>query len=227
MNNFNNHIDTFRRVLISRLGIPKTKRILIDMKEEYEKLLPDIIAINSQKNFMLREIKNISIALAFVKALKYNNYSKTEISSCIFELHKEYYRKAMKSKLNFMRFIFIIFSTFPINKLYQMVIRRYELLLNNTEKALNFKLKYVDGKGKDFDYGVDILSCPIYRMWQKHEVVEFLPYVCLFDFFKSAITNSGLVRTMTLSEGKDKCDNRFRKGQKPQNKQITKFVKVY
>ena len=226
LKNFDDNIDTFRRVLTSRLGEPKTVKILIQMKKEYNKLLPDIIAINSQRNFILREIKNISIALSLVKALMHYNYSKSEISSCIFELHKEYYRKAMSKKFNFMRFLFIIFSTFPFNKIYRLVIKRYENLIKNKEGILNFRLKYVEGNGKNFDYGVDILCCPIYRMWQKYDVVEFLPYVCLFDFFKSAITNSGLVRTMTLSEGKSKCDNRFRKGRKPQNKQITKYVKI-
>lgn len=61
-------------------------------------------------------------------------------------------------------------------------------------------------------------------MWRKHDILEILPYVCLFDFFKSAITNSGLIRTMTLAEGREKCDNRFKRGRKPQNRQKTQFI---
>lgn len=226
LKNFDKQLDTFKKILIPKLGAPKANLILIEMKEEYKTLLPEIIALKMQRNFLLREIKNISIALALVKVLKRYEYSKREIASFIFDLHKEYYQGAMKKKLNFIRFIFNILSNFPFNKLYKIVIKRYETLMQNREGTSNFIFKYIEGDGKTFDYGIDILSCPIYEMWQKHDAIDILPYVCLFDFFKSAMSNTGLVRTMTLSEGKSKCDNRFRIGKKPQNKQVTKYFKI-
>jgi hypothetical protein len=225
LKNFDKQLGMFRKILIPKLDTPKANSILLEMKEEYKTLLPEIIALKMQRNFLLREIKNISIALALVKVLKRYKYSRREIASFIFDLHKEYYQEAMKRKINFLRFIFTILSSFPFNKLYKFVIKRYEHLRQNREGSSNFIFKYIEGDDKTFDYGIDILSCPIYDMWQNHDAIEILPFVCLFDFFKSAITNSGLIRTMTLSEGKIKCDNRFRIGEKPQNKQKTKYFK--
>lgn len=226
LKNFDEHLATYRKILVPKLGTPKANLILIEMKEEYKTLLPEIIALKMQRNFLLREIKNISIALALVKVLKRYEYSKREIASFIFDLHKELYQVAMKRKLNFMRIFFTILSTFPFNKLYKIMIKRYGTLMQHREGSSNFIFKYIEGDSKNFDYGIDILSCPISEMWQKHDVINILPYVCLFDFFKSAMSNTGLVRTMTLSEGKSKCDNRFRIGKKPQNKQVTKYFKI-
>jgi hypothetical protein len=224
LNNYDKRITIFRKVLLQQLDISKTEMILGKVKEEYKTLIPEIYLIESQKNFLMREFKNISIALAFAKVMKRYEYSKEEIAVFIYELQKEMYSSAIEGKINLMGVLFSILHSFPINKIYRKLIKKYEKRALKREKTSNIQIHYVEGDGKDFDYGIDILSCPIYDIWQKHNVIEILPYICLFDFFKSAMTNSGLIRTMTLSEGRKKCDNRFKKGQKPQNRQKTQFI---
>jgi len=224
LSNFDKKIGIFRKVLLQQLGIPKTEMILKEIKVEYINLIPEIIHIESKKNFLLREFKNISIALAFSKVMKQFSYSKEEIAVLIYEIQKEMYNSAITGKINIMRIVFNSLNSFPLNLIYKNIIKIYGKAAEKREKMSNMQIHYIKGDGKNFDYGVDILSCPIYDMWQKHDVIDILPYVCLFDFFKSAITNSGLIRTMTLSEGREKCDNRFKKGRRPQNRQKTQFL---
>ncbi len=222
--NFDKKIEIFRKVLLQQLGTPKTEEILREVKDVYETLIPEIIHIESEKNFILRDFKDIAIALAFVKVMKRVKYSKEEIAVFIYELQKEMYNSAINGKMNLMRILFNALHIFPLNRIYKKIIKKYEKSAQKREKTSNIQIRYVEGDRENFDYGIDILSCPICELWRKHDEIEILPYVCLFDFFKSIMTNSGLIRTMTLAEGKEKCDNRFKRGRKPQNKQKTQFI---
>lgn len=224
LDNFDKKINIFRKVLLKQLGTPKIEEILDEIKVKYKTLIPEIIHIESQKNFILKQYKDISIALAFVKVMKQHKYSKEEIAVFIYEIQKEMYNYAIKGKVNLIRVLFNILQTFPFNRIYKKIIKKYEKSTQKREKTSNIQIRYVEGDGKNFDYGIDILSCPVCDLWRKYDVIEILPYVCLFDFFKSAMTNSGLIRTMTLAEGGKKCDNRFKGGRKPQNKQKTQFI---
>jgi len=224
LSNFDKKIKIFSKVLLVQLGTPKTEMILKKVKEEYKTLIPEIIHIESEKNFILREFKDIAIALAFAKVMKRYKYSKEEIAVFIYELQKEMYNSAINEKINVMRLLFNALHVFPLNRIYKKIVKKYEEGTQKKEQTSNIQIHYVEGDGKNYDYGIDILSCPICDLWRKHDAIEILPYICLFDFFKSAMTNSGLIRTMTLAEGREKCDNRFKRGQKPQNKQKTQFI---
>ena len=47
---------------------------------------------------------------------------------------------------------------------------------------------------------------------------------CLYDYYSSEMKGTGLVRTITLAEVFEKCDFRFKRGRKPQNKQRTQVI---
>jgi len=72
----------------------------------------------------------------------------------------------------------------------------------------------VDGKGEDFDYGIDYTECGICKMFKSAGLEEFIPFICECDFILGEAFGLGLTRTMTLAEGKEKCDFRFKKNGK-------------
>jgi len=71
---------------------------------------------------------------------------------------------------------------------------------------------FVEGDGKNFDYGVDYLECASCKFLTKQGVPELAPYLCPVDIHYSRALGWGLTRTMTLAEGADRCDFRFKKG---------------
>ena len=73
-------------------------------------------------------------------------------------------------------------------------------------------LNFVEGDGKNFDYGVDYLECASCKFFAKQGASEIAPYLCPVDILYSEALGWGLTRTMTLAEGADKCDFRFKKG---------------
>ncbi|MEJ2559208.1 MAG: L-2-amino-thiazoline-4-carboxylic acid hydrolase [Anaerolineae bacterium] len=77
-----------------------------------------------------------------------------------------------------------------------------------------YVLAYVEGDGQDFDYGIDYIECASCKFLNDQGATELGPYVCAVDKVASEMLGWGLRRTMTLAEGGERCDFRFKKGRK-------------
>lgn len=75
----------------------------------------------------------------------------------------------------------------------------------------NFVMYFIEGDGKNFDYGVDYTECDNVKFLRAQGAMELAPYICATDKVVSEKLGWGLKRTMTLADGKAKCDFRFKK----------------
>lgn len=73
-------------------------------------------------------------------------------------------------------------------------------------------LSFVQGDGKEFDFGVDVTECAICKFFHIKGADELTPFLCQGDFAMSKALGLGLVRTMTIAEGAEKCDFRYKRG---------------
>ena len=71
---------------------------------------------------------------------------------------------------------------------------------------------FIDGAGQDFEYGYDFTECGVMKFYITHHAAEFLPFFCYLDFVTFRTPGWSFARTMTLSQGYEKCDFRFRIG---------------
>jgi hypothetical protein len=71
---------------------------------------------------------------------------------------------------------------------------------------------YIEGDGRGFDWGIDYMECSSCKLLKAQDAMELAPYVCAVDKVSSELLGWGLTRTMTLAEGLEKCDFRFKKG---------------
>jgi hypothetical protein len=74
--------------------------------------------------------------------------------------------------------------------------------------------EFVEGDGMEFDYGYDFLECGTQKLYHAQDADEFLPFYCYLDFVTHRTTGWGFARSMTLAEGYEKCDFRWKKGGK-------------
>jgi hypothetical protein len=70
----------------------------------------------------------------------------------------------------------------------------------------------IEGDSRDFDWGIDYTECSSCKLLKAQDAMDLAPYVCAVDKVSSELLGWGLTRTMTLAEGFDKCDFRFKKG---------------
>lgn len=68
-------------------------------------------------------------------------------------------------------------------------------------------------KSETFELGYDYLECGVCKLCQDEGCPELAKYLCRFDFVLADIMGMKLERTMTIAEGKPKCD--FRYSRKP------------
>jgi len=69
-----------------------------------------------------------------------------------------------------------------------------------------------EGDGKEFDSGADFTECAICKFFRAQDASDLAPYLCRTDFAVSRAFGMGLVRTMTLAEGEDRCDFNYKRG---------------
>ena len=72
--------------------------------------------------------------------------------------------------------------------------------------------RFVEGDGVEFDYGYDFVECGTQKLYHAHGADEFLPFYCYLDFVTYRTAGWGFSRTMTLAEGYEKCNFRWKKG---------------
>ena len=79
----------------------------------------------------------------------------------------------------------------------------------------DFVASFIQGDGKNFDYGLDITECGICKLYSVHGAAKLARYMCLSDYVISTIL---VLREMegnryeTIAEGGGKCDFRYKKG---------------
>jgi len=75
----------------------------------------------------------------------------------------------------------------------------------------NFVFSFVEGDGKNFDFGWDFSECAIIKFFKRYGAEALVPYACKLDFVESRYCKTGLKREHTLAGGGPKCDFRFKK----------------
>jgi len=78
----------------------------------------------------------------------------------------------------------------------------------------DYVYRFVSGDGQEFDYGYEFLECATLKFCRAQGAAEFAPFFCFLDFPQSQVLGLGLTRSMTLAEGHDQCNHRFKGGRK-------------
>jgi len=84
--------------------------------------------------------------------------------------------------------------------------------------------EFIEGDGVHFDYGYDFIECGTQKFYHEKGADEFLPFFCFFDFATNKASDWGLLRTMTLAEGFEKCDFRYKRGRKTEQEWPPPFL---
>ncbi len=191
--------------LVARYGKEFARALRTEVRQEYEKLLPDMPYIRGGRARALNTFLLITAQeLAAYKAMKKQGKSPAEA----WELCHQALRLRVEKIPRWKRWLLrrLMFSS-----LTRMIMARRA---RQQQKARfgDFEVEYLIGEGDDFDLGVNYLQCGNHGLVLKHGGDEFAPYVCMSDIALSDAMGWGLTRTQTLADGCHHCDFRFKKG---------------
>ena len=200
-------LKPLRPVFLPRFGSDLTDTILEEVLKEYEALTPDLPYIGGDENMMTEFLIESAHCLAIYRVLKPRGKTVEDIGEIIYEM--------IEARLaEVPAFILYLYGLFKYNRFYEKRLKEQAEKSQERRYAGDFVFNFIEGKGEEFDYGLDITECGICEFYKAQDAVELTPYVCLIDFPLSKAFNRGLVRTMTIAEGAEKCDFRFKKGRK-------------
>ena len=212
---FDDFAQAWKPFIVSRYGHNFANTILREARAELEALIPAIPYIGGDENHMTRHLIRSTTSLAFYKAMEARGKTAEETGKIIYDSVVE--RVSQPNA--------------PIRK--RPKLSSEERMRESKERAKwhqerrypgDWVYEVVEGDGVEFDYGIDFIECGTQKFYHAQGADEFLPFYCFLDFPMSKASGSGLARTMTLAEGYEKCDFRFKKGGKTEQEWPPPFL---
>lgn len=207
LKDFGKTADLVRNFVISNYGLDFADALYLAARQEYETLIPQIPHLEGMRGGALNSFLRITAQeIALYKAMK--KQGKTPAAA--WEICHEALKLRMKRFPKIKRWLFGRIMNSGILK------KRMQKLAETGKSPGfgDFKVRYVIGNGDDFDFGVDYVACGNYNFVKEQGAEEFAPYVCMSDIALGDAMGWGLTRTETLADGCDRCDFRFKKGNK-------------
>jgi hypothetical protein len=204
LKDFDRMVARVKRVLTSRYGEEQAKALIRESRREYEALIPQIPFIG-EKSPMLIFLLPTSRYLAVYRAVQKRGVTVEDGGRLIYEMCEAEAKAIPGPVRRLMGWLW--FSPFLLRR-----VRKGAAKSQERQYPGGYVFTYVAGDGRDFDWGIDYLECSSCKLLKAQDAMELAPYVCAVDKVSSELLGWGLTRTMTLAEGFEKCDFRFKKG---------------
>ena len=197
---FDAHAQAWQPFLTDRYGAAFTEAVIADARAQHEALIPTLPYIGGDENEMTRHLIRCTTSLALYKAMQARGKSAKETGKVIY--------------------LAVVDQVSRLPRLPAQPLTPTEIEAKREQARQSHERRYpddwvwdfVEGDGTAFDYGYDFFQCATFKLYHAHGAGEFLPYYCYLDFVTVQRTGWGFTRTMTLGEGHDRCDFRFKLG---------------
>jgi hypothetical protein len=206
LKDFDRSISSVKQVLVARYGEEEAYTLMRESRQKYKDLIPQIPYIG-KRNPLLIFLLPASRYLAIYRTFQEHGRTVEEAGRLVYEIG-EAQLEAIPGWVR--RVIGILwFSPWFAKRLQKRAASSQE-----RKYPGGYVLAYVEGDGQDFDYGIDYIACASCKFLNEQDAAELGPYVCAVDKVAGEMLGWGLRRTMTLAEGCERCDFRFKKGGK-------------
>ncbi len=186
------------------LGEEQASRFIRESRQEYEALIPRIPFIGNNSLLLSFSLPTTRY-LAVYRALQRQGRTVEDAGRLVLMMGTEEARAVPYVARRCMGYLW--FSTW-----FKALLKKRAIKSQQRRYPGDWVMNYVQGDGREFDYGVDYIECANCKLLQAENAFELMTYVCATDKPISELMGWGLTRTMTLAEGFAKCDFRFKRG---------------
>ena len=204
LENFDKALRRARKVFVANFGDELASRILKDARQEYKALIPEL-PYWGKNNMMTEFLIGSSYCLPIYRVLKKHGKSVAEIGKVIYEMVEA---RVGRVPSPFLR----VYGKLKYGKSYRERLKKQATVSQKKQYPGDYVFTYIEGDGKEFDYGYDITECGVCKFLHVQHADELAPFLCLVDFPLSKAFGRGLVRNTTIAEGAEKCDFRYKRG---------------
>jgi hypothetical protein len=199
---------TGREIMAARYEADFVAAVTRESLAEFEKLIPELPYIGGDQNPLTGNLVFSASALAFYRAMKRHGKTAAETGELLYRIMEAWIRR-------YPRFIRRLMGSYYLSRLSQRQSRQRASLSQGRQYAGDWVFEYVEGDGETFEWGRDYVECGIVKFLHSQGADGLTPYLCLTDYALFGALGIELKRTMTLADGGEKCDFRFKKGESP------------
>jgi hypothetical protein len=204
MRAFDRRLALVKTTVSSWLGDEQAVRFMREARQEYEELIPRITYIG-ESSLVLTFFLPTTRYLAVYRALQKRGRTLEDAGYLIYLIATEDARAVPYVGRRLMEALW--FSQWLRRLAKKRSIKSQQHIYPG-----NFVLTYVEGDGREFDYGIDYTECANCKFLRAENAFELAPYVCATDKPISELLGWGLTRPKTIAEGSPTCSFRFKKG---------------
>ncbi|MCF7791824.1 MAG: L-2-amino-thiazoline-4-carboxylic acid hydrolase [Victivallales bacterium] len=186
---------------------------------EYKALVVELADVGGKKNPDSKFLNIAAWYLAYYRAMKPYGKTAEDVGRMIYQLNKITWKHYPENKAE--KKCAAFFSVKGIKEM-----KKWCKWTQKREYPANWIAKFVQGEGKEFDFGYDYSHCGVCMYLYAYNARELAPFVCTNDFLKSKKLNTGLYRTKTIAMGDEFCNFRFKKGRKVTQSWDTEIEKI-
>ena len=210
---FDVHARGWRPFLAASYGDEFAEAVLKDAREQYEALIPEIPHIGGDENPMTRHLVRSTTSLVLYKVMKARGETAEEVGKVVYDAVVKFVSQLPPRPAK------------ELSREYVAEEKREAQKSQERHYPGDWVWEFVEGDGVEFDYGYDFLECGTRKLYHAYDADEFLPFYCYLDFVTHRTIGWGFGRTMTLAEGHEKCDFRWKKGGETQKGWPPPFLK--
>jgi hypothetical protein len=202
---FDRRAKRYRKVLASHAENGAPEGVIREAREEWQRLIPEIPYIGGKRTGFTSALIECTMHLALYRALKARGKRAEEIGKIVVEVEEN----RVQTYPGLLR---RLMGRGLLSRFGEKRLRR---IAEESQKRLyagGWVATFVEGDGNAFDFGIDYTECGLCKFFHQQRADEFTRYLCLFDYVQQGAMKTGFSRSMTLAEGADRCDFRWKKG---------------
>jgi hypothetical protein len=178
--------------------------ILKGARQKWSALIPQLPDTGSFHNLHTQIIISAALFLTLYRELEVHGQTMDEGGTLIFEAVVKMYK-------SWPGILMRLITKIQGKILGDRTARQLASISQQRRYPNDFVCIFVEGDGKNFDYGFDYLECGILKFFHAQKAEEFVPYMCRLDFAYADAMGQRLLRTGTIASGNMKCDFRYKK----------------
>jgi hypothetical protein len=194
-----------RAFTTERYGKAFADTLVCESLAEFETLIPELPYIGGKQNPLTGNLVSSAGALAVYRVMQRRGKPLEETGELLYRLMETWIRR-------YPRLVRHLMGRYYLSRLSQRQSKKRAALSQQHRYPADWVRTHVDGDGQAFVWGVDYLECGIVKFLHSQGADELAPYLCLLDYALFGALGVELKRTMTLAEGCEKCDFRFKWG---------------
>ncbi len=191
--------------VLERNGVSEANALVPKIRSDFEVLIPQMPNLDGEMSFL-----KDSLAFAAMQFATYRVLEKEGVAiDKIWLFCEEVMTNWLDGTPGIVKWIMgkLTFSSIAQNR------AKLAAIKSKNRQSDGFVFDFIEGDGKEFDWGVDYHQCAIKEFATVVGAEPLAPYICRSDNALSNAFGWGLKRTKTLATDGDCCDFRFRKNQ--------------